>query len=62
MIQQETRLIAADNSGARSLLCIRACSVVAAGATPVGDTIIMAPALRQLIQSGGVPRKTWLKR
>jgi large subunit ribosomal protein L14 len=40
MIQQETRLIATDNSGARQLLCIRVLGGSRRRYARVGDTIV----------------------
>jgi len=42
MVQQETRLVAADNSGAKELLCIRVLGGSVRRYGNVGDTIICA--------------------
>lgn len=40
MIQQETRLKVADNTGARELLCIRVCGGSTRRYAKIGDTIV----------------------
>ena len=40
MIQQETRLKVADNTGARKLLCIRVCGGSTRRYARIGDTIV----------------------
>ena len=40
MIQQETRLKVADNTGARELLCIRVCGGSTRRYAGIGDTIV----------------------
>ena len=40
MIQQETRLKVADNTGARELLCIRVCGGSTRRYARIGDTIV----------------------
>ena len=40
MIQQETRLKVADNTGARELLCIRVCGGSTRSYARIGDTIV----------------------
>jgi len=42
MIQQETRLIVADNSGAKEVLCIRVLGGTGRRYTSVGDKIVVA--------------------
>lgn len=56
MIQQETRLIAADNSGARSLLCIRVLGGSGRRYAGVGDVIVAS--VKTANPQGGVPRKS----
>jgi large subunit ribosomal protein L14 len=59
MIQQETRLIAADNSGARSLLCIRVLGGSGRRYARVGDIIVAS--VKTANPSGGVARKSVVK-
>lgn len=54
MIQQETRLKVADNSGARELLCIRVLGGSGRKYGAVGDTIIAA--VKQAQPNAGVKR------
>jgi large subunit ribosomal protein L14 len=42
MIQQETRLIVADNSGAKEVLCIRVLGGTARRYASIGDTIVVS--------------------
>ena len=42
MIQQETRLIVADNSGAKEVLCIRVLGGTARRYAGIGDTIVVS--------------------
>ena len=51
MIQQESRLACADNSGAKDVLCIRILGSVRASAT-VGDKIVVA--VKKALPAGGV--------
>ena len=59
MIQQESRLIAADNSGARSLLCIRVLGGSRRRYARVGDIIVVS--VKTANPSGQVPRKSVVK-
>lgn len=59
MIQQETRLIAADNSGARQLLCIRVLGGSGRRYARVGDTIVAS--VKTANPAGGVKRKSVVK-
>lgn len=59
MIQQETRLIAADNSGARSLLCIRVLGGSGRRYARVGDVIVAS--VKTSNPQGGVARKSVVK-
>lgn len=59
MIQQETRLKVADNSGARELLCIRVLGGSSRKYGSVGDTIIASVKLAQpnaAVKKGDVVR------
>lgn len=56
MIQQETRLIACDNSGARSLLCIRVLGGTRRRYARVGDIIVAS--VKTANPSGAVKRKS----
>ena len=56
MIQQETRLMAADNSGARQLLCIRVLGGSRRRYAKVGDTIVAS--VKTANPAGGLPRKS----
>jgi large subunit ribosomal protein L14 len=59
MIQQETRLMAADNSGARSLLCIRVLGGSGRRYAGVGDIIVAS--VKTANPQGGVARKSVVK-
>lgn len=59
MIQQETRLIAADNSGARSLLCIRVLGGSGRRYARVGDVIVAS--VKTANPAGGVKKKSVVK-
>ena len=54
MIQQESRLVAADNSGAKELLCIRALGGSTRRYAGVGDVIVAAV---KSATPGGVVKK-----
>ncbi len=54
MIQQETRLSVADNSGAKSVLCIRVLGGTKRRYASVGDKIIVA--IKDAIPSGSVKK------
>jgi len=56
MIQQETRLIVADNSGAKSVLCIRVLGGTKRRYGSVGDKIIVT--VKDAIPSGNVKKGT----
>lgn len=56
MIQQQTRLIAADNSGARSLQCIKVLGSTRRRYAKVGDIIVAS--VKTANPTGGVKRKT----
>ncbi len=57
MIQQETRLIASDNSGARQLLCIRVLGGSRRRYAGVGD-VIVASVKQAAPTPGGVKKKS----
>jgi large subunit ribosomal protein L14 len=59
MIQQETRLIATDNSGARQLLCIRVLGGSRRRYARVGDTIVAT--VKTANPAGAVKRKSVVK-
>jgi large subunit ribosomal protein L14 len=59
MIQQESKVIAADNSGARSLKCIRVLGGSGRRYARVGDTIVAS--VKTANPAGGVKRKTVVK-
>jgi len=59
MIQQESRLIVADNSGARSLLCIRVLGGSGRRYARVGDIIVAS--VKTANPAGGVKRKSIVK-
>lgn len=59
MIQQESRVIAADNSGARSLLCIRVLGGTRRRYARVGDTIVAS--VKTANPAGQVKRKSIVK-
>lgn len=59
MIQQETKLIAADNSGARQLLCIRVLGGTRRRYAKVGDIIVAS--VKTANPAGGVKRKSVVK-
>ena len=59
MIQQETKLIATDNSGARSLLCIRVLGGSRRRYARVGDIIVAS--VKTANPQGQVKRKTVVK-
>ena len=56
MIQQETRLSVADNSGAKSVLCIRVLGGTKRRYASVGDKIVVA--IKDAIPSGNVKKGT----
>ncbi|MEX0881798.1 MAG: 50S ribosomal protein L14 [Candidatus Saccharimonadales bacterium] len=59
MIQQETRLIATDNSGARTLQCIRVLGGTRRRYARVGDIIVAS--VKTASPTGGVKRKSVVK-
>ncbi len=59
MIQQETRLVVADNSGAKELLCIRVLGGTRRRYAGVGDIIVAT--VKQANPSGNVKRKSVVK-
>src|ERR1700740_343913 len=59
MIQQESKLIAADNSGARQLLCIRVLGGTRRRYARVGDIIVVS--VKTANPAGGVKRKSVTK-
>ena len=54
MIQQETRLVVADNSGAKNALCIRVLGGTKRRYASVGDKIVVA--IKDAIPSGNVKK------
>lgn len=56
MIQQETRLAVADNSGAKEVLCIRVLGGTKKRYARVGDKIVVA--VKSAIPSGNVKKGT----
>ena len=56
MIQQESRLIVADNSGARQLLCIRVLGGSRRRYAGVGDVIVAS--VKSATPAGGVKKKS----
>jgi large subunit ribosomal protein L14 len=59
MIQQESKLIAADNSGARSLKCIRVLGGSGRRYARVGDIIVVS--VKTANPAGAVKRKSVVK-
>jgi large subunit ribosomal protein L14 len=59
MIQQESRLMAADNSGARQLLCIRVLGGSGRRYARVGDVIVAS--VKTANPAGAVKRKSIVK-
>ncbi len=59
MIQQESRLIACDNSGARQLLCIRVLGGSGRRYAGVGDVIVAS--VKTANPAGAVKRKSIVK-
>jgi len=59
MIQQESRLIVADNSGAKEILCIRVLGGTRRRYAHVGDIIVAT--VKQANPSGGVKKKSVVK-
>jgi large subunit ribosomal protein L14 len=59
MIQQESRLLVADNSGAKEILCIRVLGGTRRRYAHVGDIIVAT--VKQANPSGGVKKKSVVK-
>jgi large subunit ribosomal protein L14 len=59
MIQQETRLLVADNSGAKELLCIRVLGGTRRRYARVGDVIVAS--VKNASPSGNVKKKSVVK-
>ncbi len=59
MIQQESRVIVCDNSGAKELLCIRVLGGTRRRYAKVGDTIVAT--VKQASPTGNVKRKSVVK-
>ncbi|MCK9617356.1 MAG: 50S ribosomal protein L14 [Lentimicrobiaceae bacterium] len=59
MIQQETRLAVADNSGAKEVLCIRVLGGTRKRYASIGDKIIVS--IKNAIPSGNVKKGTVIK-
>jgi large subunit ribosomal protein L14 len=56
MIQQESRMAVADNSGAKEVLCIRVLGGTGKRYATVGDTVVVA--IKSAIPSGEVKKGT----
>lgn len=59
MIQQESRLVVCDNSGAKEILCIRVLGGTRRRYAHVGDVIVAT--VKQASPSGNVKRKSVVK-
>ncbi|MGH7249821.1 MAG: 50S ribosomal protein L14 [Minisyncoccia bacterium] len=59
MIQQESRLLVTDNSGAKEILCIRVLGGTRRRYARVGDTIVAS--VKQASPNGNVKKKTIVK-
>src|SRR6476659_7694771 len=59
MIQQESRLVVCDNSGAKEILCIRVLGGTRRRYARVGDTIVAT--VQQASPSGNVAKKSVVK-
>ncbi|MFH0894720.1 MAG: 50S ribosomal protein L14 [Bacteroidota bacterium] len=59
MIQQESRLLVADNSGAREVLCIKVLGGTRKRYARIGDKIVVA--VKDAIPSGNIKRGTVTK-
>ena len=59
MIQQETRLLVTDNSGAKEILCIRVLGGTRRRYARVGDTIVAT--VKQAAPNGQVKKKSVVK-
>ena len=60
MIQQESRLSVADNSGAKEVLCIRVLGGTKRRYARIGDKIIVT--VKDAVPSGGIKKVPLLKR
>ena len=58
MVQQETRLAVADNSGAKEVLCMRVLGGTKKRYAGVGDKIVVA--IKSAIPSGNVKNHTYI--
>jgi large subunit ribosomal protein L14 len=56
MLQQESRLKVADNSGAKEVLCIRVLGGTGKRYASIGDTIVVT--VKRALPSGGVKKGT----
>lgn len=56
MIQQESRLIVADNSGAKEVLCIRVLGGTKKRYATIGDKIVVT--VKNALPSGGIKKGT----
>ncbi len=56
MLQQESRLKVADNSGAKEVLCIRVLGGTGKRYATIGDTIVVS--IKRALPSGGVKKGT----
>ncbi|HOX76481.1 MAG TPA: 50S ribosomal protein L14 [Bacteroidales bacterium] len=59
MIQQETRLTVADNSGAKEVLCIRVLGGTAKRYATIGDKIVVT--VKNALPSGTIKKGTVIK-
>jgi large subunit ribosomal protein L14 len=59
MIQQESRMKVADNSGAKEILCIRVLGATRRRYANIGDTIVAT--VKEADPRGGVKKKTVVK-
>ncbi|HSX31184.1 MAG TPA: 50S ribosomal protein L14 [Candidatus Saccharimonadales bacterium] len=59
MVQQETRLVVCDNSGAKEILCIRVLGGTRRRYAKVGDVIVAT--VKQASPTGNVKRKSVVK-
>lgn len=56
MIQQESRLLVADNSGAKEVLCIRVLGGTRRRYARIGDTIVVS--VKSAVPGGEMPKGT----
>lgn len=56
MLQQESRLKVADNSGAKEVMCIRVLGGTGKRYATIGDTIVVS--IKRALPSGGVKKGT----